>query len=730
MVERLRGLGLPGVTARTFHAHALSQLRHFWPLHHDGAAAARPARLEAAAARAARPRAARPLPVHPGQGPRRRDRVGQEPAPDARRRTSATPWPPGREPPIPVDLFVRMFAGYERAKTRAGRIDFDDLMAGTVDLLETDAEAAELVRARKRWFSVDEYQDTNPLQQRLLELWLGDRRDLCVVGDEDQTIYTFTGATSALPDLVRGAPSGRARRHPRPRTTARRPQVLALANRLLASTGRDKRLVATRPDGPGADHRAATRPRRRARPRSCAGSPAAWGRGPRRPRSPSSSGPTPSSRPIEAALTRAGIAVPGPRPALLRPPRGPRRDRPRAPPARRRRAAATSSTPSARCWAERLGYDDEPGDGRAGDEARERTAALDTLLDILERLVAGRRRHRRGDLPRRARAAPRGRARGLGRRRQPADLPPGQGPRVGRRRAAGARGGPAAASARPSTTTPRSTRSAGCCTSGSPGRGATSPCRGRPSARPAAGRPAASRAGSWPTCGRGRARGERRVRELPGPPLRAVPVRAGADEDPLMAALRAWRTGRAREDAVPPYVVAHDATLAAIAEARPRERRRAASGQGHRAGQGRRLRGRHPGHRGASGHGPTDRRSRAGWCLRPRLDVLAPVEELLGLAQARGPVLDDPLGRDRTARRRAVRRADGVVLADPDVPGLVVADEQDGRAPPVDERGGHPVRAAPARDVDDERTFGSASMRHAPSRRWAPRSRSRSGGSG
>ena len=57
--------------------------------------------------------------------------------------------------------------------------------------------------------------------------------------------------------------------------------------------------------------------------------------------------------------------------------------------------------------------------------------------------------------------------------------------------------------------------------------------------------------------------------ELPGAPLRAVPVRPGDDEDPLMAALRAWRTGRAREDAVPPYVVAHDSTLAAIAEARP-----------------------------------------------------------------------------------------------------------------------------------------------------------------
>ena len=82
------------------------------------------------------------------------------------------------------------------AKDRSGRLDFDDMLTRTVDLLETDADAADAVHRRYSWFSVDEYQDTNPLQQRLLELWLGPRDDLCVVGDEDQTIYTFTGATS------------------------------------------------------------------------------------------------------------------------------------------------------------------------------------------------------------------------------------------------------------------------------------------------------------------------------------------------------------------------------------------------------------------------------------------------------------------------------------------------------------------------------------------------------
>ena len=198
MGERLRGLGLHGVTARTFHAHALSQLRFFWPLRHDGAPM--PELLDSKAPIVGR--LARQLPGHYRFTPAKdladeiewakARRVGP---PTYEREAAAA----DREPPIPVDLFVRLYEGYERAKARANRIDFDDLLVGTVDLLETDADAAATVRSRKRWFSVDEYQDTNPLQQRLLELWLGpDRHDLCVVGDEDQTIYTFTGATSAF----------------------------------------------------------------------------------------------------------------------------------------------------------------------------------------------------------------------------------------------------------------------------------------------------------------------------------------------------------------------------------------------------------------------------------------------------------------------------------------------------------------------------------------------------
>jgi DNA helicase-2/ATP-dependent DNA helicase PcrA len=248
MIERLRALGLPGVTARTFHAHALSQLQHFWPGRHGGAPMARILEERGLLIY----RLARQLPGNYRFTPSKdlADEIGWAKA----RRISPTSYEKEtsalrREPPIPVDLFVRVFRDYERAKQRANQIDFDDLLVETVNLLEEDPAAAEVVRSRKRWFSVDEYQDTNPLQQRLLELWLGDREDVCVVGDEDQTIYTFTGATSSyLTGFVERHPG--AREITLDRNYRSSPEILVLANRLLASDGRSKRLVATQPSGP------------------------------------------------------------------------------------------------------------------------------------------------------------------------------------------------------------------------------------------------------------------------------------------------------------------------------------------------------------------------------------------------------------------------------------------------------------------------------------------------
>jgi DNA helicase-2/ATP-dependent DNA helicase PcrA len=246
MADRLDTLGLRGTAARTFHAAALAQLRHFWPLGHNGEPA--PAVLDSKIPLVGR--LARALP-----GGYRftaaKDLADEIEWAKSRRLRPAT-YAAGagdRTPPIPVELFARLWADYEREKDRAGRLDFDDKLTRTVDLLESDPAAAATVRARYGWFSVDEYQDTNPLQQRLLELWLGDRDDLCVVGDEDQTIYSFTGATSTFLTGFAGRHPG-ARQVTLDRNYRSSPEVLALANRLLAAEGHPKRLVATQPPGP------------------------------------------------------------------------------------------------------------------------------------------------------------------------------------------------------------------------------------------------------------------------------------------------------------------------------------------------------------------------------------------------------------------------------------------------------------------------------------------------
>jgi DNA helicase II / ATP-dependent DNA helicase PcrA len=250
MRERLAALGFPGVRAATFHAAALAQLRYFWPRLGGG----RPPEVLASKAPLLVP-LQRSLP-----GGYRftavKDLADELEWAKARRLDpasyQATVTAAGRTPPVPADLFAGLFRRYERAKERSGRIDFEDMLARTVEAIGEHADVAEEVRGRYRWFSVDEYQDTNPLQQALLDAWMGEGRDLAVVGDEDQTIYTFTGATSDyLTGFARRFPDARVvRLQDNYRST---PQVLAMANRLLARTpGKPagKRLVATRPEGP------------------------------------------------------------------------------------------------------------------------------------------------------------------------------------------------------------------------------------------------------------------------------------------------------------------------------------------------------------------------------------------------------------------------------------------------------------------------------------------------
>jgi DNA helicase-2/ATP-dependent DNA helicase PcrA len=166
--------------------------------------------------------------------------------------------PPGRyldeladhEPPIPAELMLRVYDGYERRKCSMGRLDFEDMLGLVLRLFDEHPEAAERVRSRFAAFTVDEYQDVNPLQAALLERWLGDRDDLCVVGDDYQTIYAFTGASPShlLGFTTRFPHATVVRLEENYRST---PEVLELANRLATRLGGfRKTLRATRPSGP------------------------------------------------------------------------------------------------------------------------------------------------------------------------------------------------------------------------------------------------------------------------------------------------------------------------------------------------------------------------------------------------------------------------------------------------------------------------------------------------
>ncbi len=155
-----------------------------------------------------------------------------------------------RKPPIPADLMASVYREYERRKAAAGRIDFEDLLERTIALLEEDDHARAGVQERFAAFTVDEYQDVNLLQQTLLDLWLGGREELAVVGDDYQSIYGFTGATPRyLLDVPRRYPHATVvRLETNYRST---PEILEVANRLVPRLeGAEKELRASRPPGP------------------------------------------------------------------------------------------------------------------------------------------------------------------------------------------------------------------------------------------------------------------------------------------------------------------------------------------------------------------------------------------------------------------------------------------------------------------------------------------------
>jgi DNA helicase-2/ATP-dependent DNA helicase PcrA len=250
MRTRLRQLGVGGVQARTFHAAALRQLQYFWPRAIGGP----PPRLldnkfglvANAAARAQ---------LRPGTSELRdllselewaaSSLYGPEDYVVAAQKA-------GRQPPFDAPVVAQVYAAYADLKRAKGVADFDDLLLLTAGVLEEQGELAREFRDRYRSFVVDEYQDVTPLQQRLLDAWLGGRDDVCVVGDAHQTIYSFTGATPAyLLEFRQRFPDATEVRLVRDYRST--PQVVGLANDVIRrSTMKAVRLelVAQRPAGP------------------------------------------------------------------------------------------------------------------------------------------------------------------------------------------------------------------------------------------------------------------------------------------------------------------------------------------------------------------------------------------------------------------------------------------------------------------------------------------------
>ena len=204
MRARLRALGVPNVSARTFHSAAIKQLLYFWPYAFGGqfptllttksgfvsqaierAEVAVPAQAAVLREIAGEIEWAKVLEISPENY--------HEKAIESNRLVKL---PNNKSPNENLGMISQVYEAYESLKRQERTLDFEDVLLLTVGMLEEDRAVRERIRDQYRYFTVDEYQDVSPLQQRLLNLWLGNREEICVVGDAAQTIYSFAGATS------------------------------------------------------------------------------------------------------------------------------------------------------------------------------------------------------------------------------------------------------------------------------------------------------------------------------------------------------------------------------------------------------------------------------------------------------------------------------------------------------------------------------------------------------
>ncbi|WP_459973598.1 ATP-dependent DNA helicase UvrD2 [Mycobacterium sp. MUNTM1] len=257
MIDAAAGEGITvgAVSALTFHAAAHRQLRYFWPrVVGDTGWQLLDSKFAVVARAASRAR------INVGTDDVRdlageiewakASLIGPEEYPAA---VAAA----ARDIPLDAARVATVYAAYEALKARGDNVtllDFDDLLLHTAAAIENDPAVAEEFRDRYRCFVVDEYQDVTPLQQRVLAAWLGDRDDLTVVGDANQTIYSFTGASPRfLLDFSRRFPDATVVRLERDYRST--PQVVSLANQVIAAArgrvaGSKLHLVGQRSPGP------------------------------------------------------------------------------------------------------------------------------------------------------------------------------------------------------------------------------------------------------------------------------------------------------------------------------------------------------------------------------------------------------------------------------------------------------------------------------------------------
>lgn len=226
LAERLKRLGAPGVPAKTFHAAALSQLTVLGERKLD----VLPSKTRILT------RAAQGLPTSLRKVPLSDLASEIERAKNQRIGPDRYEAELGRTAPLASAEMAKLYCRYEELKAKAGLVDFEDLLEQAIAMYESDAAALARFKRRYLAITVDEYQDVNLLQQTLLERWLDGRDELCVVGDDYQAIYSFTGATPHyLLEMPKRYPHAEVIRLERNHRST--PQVLEFANRITTKLG-------------------------------------------------------------------------------------------------------------------------------------------------------------------------------------------------------------------------------------------------------------------------------------------------------------------------------------------------------------------------------------------------------------------------------------------------------------------------------------------------------------